>query len=97
MELENRDALNRYSAATYGFNNSKTLAVAGNARYGELGYDGFEDYDYGGNCVDDHFSFRNVASNLTTTESHSGRRSIKVSSATPLTLRKTAGSLWWLY
>ena len=77
FELENRDALGRYSAAIYGYNNSLPMAVASNSRYQEAAFDNFEDYDFG-DCTDDHFSYKKLAGNITREESHSGRRSIMV-------------------
>ena len=68
QEVENRDALNRYSAAQFGFNDLVATAVASNARNGEIAYDGFEDYgfntscgtgSYGNGCNEDgHFNFK---------------------------------------
>ena len=43
-ELENKDALQRYSAAQYGYNYTLPTAVASNSEYREMGFDGFEDY-----------------------------------------------------
>jgi len=77
FELENKDALGRYSAATYGYNNSLPTAVASNAQYKETAFDGFEDYDFG-DCVDNHFSYKENEDKVVEEESHSGRRSIKV-------------------
>jgi hypothetical protein len=42
-EIENRDALGRYSSAVYGFNNTLPVAVATNAAHRQLGVEGFED------------------------------------------------------
>lgn len=77
FELENKDALGRYSAAIYGYNNSLPMAVTSNSKYQEAGFDNFEDYDFG-TCDDDHFSYKKLAGNITGEESHSGRRSIMV-------------------
>lgn len=84
-ELENKDALGRYSSASFGYNQSMALSVAANARYQEQGFDGFEDYDYNP-CVDDHFKFIGVipASN----QSHTGKHSLKVSNGSPIILSK---------
>ncbi len=82
-ELENRDALNRYSSAIYGYNNTLPLAVGANAMYKQIGNDNFEDYDFD-DCPQDHFSFEqylNQAGNnvvVSSAEAHSGKRSIKV-------------------
>ncbi|MDY8138480.1 hypothetical protein [Aquimarina sp. 2201CG5-10] len=43
-ELENKDALDRYSAAQYGYEYTLPVAVGSNTEYREMGYDGFEDY-----------------------------------------------------
>lgn len=43
--IESRDALGIYSSALYGYNNHLPIAVAANAGYYEVGYDGFEEYD----------------------------------------------------
>lgn len=45
-ELESVDALNRYGAALFGYRQSTAIAVAGNSRYNEMAFDGFEDYDF---------------------------------------------------
>ena len=46
QELETRDALDRYTAAQYGFNKNMPVAMTQNAKYGEAFADGFEDYSY---------------------------------------------------
>lgn len=43
-ELENRDALGRYSSAAFGFNQTLPIAVAANSRYKEMNFESFEDY-----------------------------------------------------
>lgn len=91
-EVENRDALGRYSSALYGYNNSVVTAVAGNASYFETAYDGFEDYEndtyyssslYGGHG---HLNLLlNGSSNITTlntNESHTGRVSLYLNNQT---------------
>ncbi|MFZ5553168.1 MAG: hypothetical protein ACOZCO_08645 [Bacteroidota bacterium] len=84
QELENRDALGRYSAATFGFNQSLATAVAANSRYRELGFDSFEDYQYNA-CSDDHFKFSTLP---TTAQSHTGKNSVKVSAGSPVVMNK---------
>ena len=88
IELENKDALNRYSAAQYGYNYTLPTAVASNSEYREIGYDGFESYDAitadtPNRTKQDHFSFRNSINQVTgvertTATAHSGKYSIKV-------------------
>jgi len=56
MELESKDALNKYSAAVYGYNQSLPIAVANNTKYKNVGYENFEDYEIK-TCGDEHFRF----------------------------------------
>lgn len=86
-ELEEKNALGKYSSATYGYFQSLPTASASNAKYTEVAFDGFEDYNYAP-CVDNHFKFQNFASNITDEESHTGTQSIKVSEGTNVTLMK---------
>lgn len=90
QEVENRDALDRYNASQYGYLESVPVAVANNAHYREIGYDGFEDYNFnlGNNLapwdscgIQDHFSFRNFmgsAAMLDGSTSHTGKYSMKL-------------------
>lgn len=86
QEVENKDALNRYSSALYGYNYRFPLAVASNTRYSELGYDGFEDYDFSTCDSLSHFSFeasldhKNIS--ISSTRAHTGRKSIRVAPST---------------
>ncbi len=86
-ELENRDALGRYSAATFGYRQSLPTSVAANSRYRDIGFDGFEDYDFSP-CADNHFKFDGAGPLLSTAEAHTGRTSIKVSSGHDVTMDK---------
>ncbi|CAM4040521.1 MULTISPECIES: hypothetical protein [Flavobacterium] len=82
QEIENKDALNRYSSALYGYNYRFPLAVASNTRYNELAYDGFEDYDFSVCDSLSHFSFEGSLDenniSISNTQSHTGRRSIRI-------------------
>jgi len=86
-ELENKDALDRFSSAQYGYNYTLPTAVASNSTYAQMGYDGFEDYDYNINngiitstFQRPHFGVYSPNNGaLTEDESHSGRYSLKVS------------------
>jgi len=86
QELENRDALGRFSAATFGYRQSMATAVAANARYRDIGFDNFEDYGFS-KCADQHFKFP-VTNEVVDHESHSGRRSIKISSGQSMIMKK---------
>jgi hypothetical protein len=50
LELENKDALNRFSSAQFGYLQSMPVAVASNAMHREIGYDGFEDAGFNLDC-----------------------------------------------
>jgi hypothetical protein len=84
VDVENKDALNRYTAAIYGFNFSLPIAVGSNAKYRQIAYDGFEEYSYtGATCGDGHFNFTGVnSSNLDSTIRHTGRKSLKLTANT---------------
>lgn len=88
FELENRDALFRYSSAQYNFNDRIPTAVAKNAKYKEIGFESFEDLP----CSESHFTFNNTslpANSITTEKRHSGKHSLKVTGGTTVTLIKT--------
>ncbi|MEO5684264.1 MAG: hypothetical protein ABIQ88_16605 [Chitinophagaceae bacterium] len=92
QEIENTDALNRYSSAQFCYQQSMVTAVASNARYTDIAYDGFEDYDFDtGNCdntdtcnLDGHFSIRRLSRlyplNIAPDASyaHTGRNALRV-------------------
>jgi hypothetical protein len=75
FELENQNAIGIYSSALYGYNQSSPVAIAKNAQFKELLFDGFEDY-FSGNCMD-HFGMP-YRDNLTLIEKHTGKTSVRV-------------------
>jgi hypothetical protein len=87
-EVENRDAAGIYTSATFGYLNTLATAIAKNARYKQIAFDGFEDYDYKTECDNPcrvpHFWFQKSlidypnSCEIDTTVAHSGLRSIKV-------------------
>ncbi|MEO6175588.1 MAG: hypothetical protein ABIP27_10605 [Flavobacterium circumlabens] len=92
QEVENKDALKRYSSALYGYNNRFPVAVASNTKYTELASDGFEDYDLS-NCGNaSHFDFQaqlktnDVA--VSDRQSHTGTKSLKISPSKKAILKK---------
>ena len=89
-ELENMDALQRFSAAQYGYNYTLPTAVGSNTQYRELGFDGFEDYTYTarplnptgtvGGPINHHFSFADTPGvQRTQSRAHTGEYSVLVS------------------
>nr|WP_294922378.1 hypothetical protein [uncultured Flavobacterium sp.] len=75
-ELENKDALDRYSAAQYGYVYKLPMAVASNSKYKQIGYEGFEEKKT--ETTKKHFGFVNDKANIVSSQSHTGRNSLKV-------------------
>jgi hypothetical protein len=90
--LETKDILDRYATTLYGYNHSLKnipIAIVSNAEQKQIGFDGFEDYNYfvGGSFpqvqIPGHFKF-NLESNLILEdEAHTGKRSLAVSPGKP--------------
>ncbi|RVU90874.1 hypothetical protein EH230_08135 [Flavobacterium columnare] len=84
VEVENKDALNRYSAAQYGYHYKLPVAVGSNTKYQEIGADNFEDYydDLNPTIYRPHFNFSQGLINntifVTDKKSHSGVKSLVV-------------------
>lgn len=93
QELETRDALNRYTAAQYGFDKNLPVAMVQNSRNGESLNEGFEDYNYNeqlnlpNTTVCDgskYVSFVNTNSTIINTDTsaikaHSGKYDLRIS------------------
>ena len=98
FELENMDALERFSAAQYGYNNTMPMAVGANLKYSEIAFDGFEDRGFAGCTTNTHFNFpgnlKAIGSQGTATgdisrnTSHTGKYSIRVNAGNNVTLNK---------
>ena len=90
-ELESKDPLDRYSCEMLGYNDQMVIAVAGNSRYGQSAFEGFEDYHYtlgqrsaANNCpIPKYFSFPDILSKITKNPSkaHSGKYFLSLSPA----------------
>lgn len=82
QEVENKDALNRFSSALYGYNYRFPLAVASNTKYSELAFDGFEDYNFSNCEALAHFNFQGALDENKVTISnnffHTGTKSIRI-------------------
>jgi len=83
-EIENRDALNRYSSAQYGYNLTLPTAVTSNSKYRHMGAENFEDYDYI-HSTDAHFSYKEIALEdgdgritASTKHAHTGNTSLEI-------------------
>lgn len=90
MERENRNALYQYSSVVYGYNNKKPIGVASNASKRQIGFDGFEDYDFYDEveCFRRHFAFEDNANWITDDESHTGKYSIEVKSGLQINMNR---------
>jgi hypothetical protein len=98
FEVENMDALHRYSAAQYGYNNTLPIAVGANTKYSEIGYDGFEDRGFDGCTTDSHFSFPGTlvsdgtdgtaTGHISRNTAHTGKYSIRVGQGENVTMNK---------
>lgn len=88
QEIENKDALNRYSSALFSFKQSLPAAVATNAMKREIFYEGFDDYYFNNRCAQtgcdpDSFSIRRYLGStwpqkIDSSISHTGPYSLKL-------------------
>ncbi len=94
QEIENKDALGRHSSALYGYNNRFPVAVGSNTEYRELASDGFEDYDSNSKKCDkaSHFDYKAQLKqneiSITSDQSHSGRKSLRVAPSKKAIVKK---------
>lgn len=87
-EIESKDALDIYSSAVYGYQQNLPVIVGKNARYPEIGFDGFEDYNFNTACntaqcnIPNHMALGEAAQAqgavLDNTKSHSGKYSLRL-------------------
>lgn len=92
-ELENKDVLERYSAAQYGYQYTLPMAVTSNSRYQEMGFDNFEDYNSFTNAslLQPHFGFSQALKpgvTVTNQKSHTGHKSLKVEAGKKATFKR---------
>jgi hypothetical protein len=90
QELETKDALNRFTAAQYGFNKNMTVAVVQNARYGKAFAESVEDGNYneylnpftGKSCTNNQYiSFVGLPNGaVNSSQAHTGNQSIAINS-----------------
>lgn len=79
FEIENKNALGIYSAALYGYKNSLVTAVANNARYNEIAFDGFENDDPSTSIGSQrgHLKLLNNSDVISISYAHSGKKSLQ--------------------
>jgi len=75
QELEQLDALGLFASATFTHGGRLTNSIAQNARYAETG---FESFEAGADCADQHFRFNHGDVRITDVNAHTGRHSLLV-------------------
>lgn len=97
VEVENKDALNRFSSAQYGYKYKLPVAVASNSPYKEMGFDGFEDYEFNNwenpILLRPHFGFNEYidlsqGSSISKEKSHTGKKSLLLNPGTNITITR---------
>ncbi|MEO5643576.1 MAG: hypothetical protein ABIS12_09640 [Bacteroidia bacterium] len=98
--LEERDTIGIYSSSIFGYDNSLSTAVAANARYFEIGFDGFEDYTSSypqtvssAPLGHGHLLFKTGASTypvLSSSNAHTGVNSLRIAYNSPVSCTTTA-------
>ena len=102
FNLESQDALGIYSSILLGYNNTLKVGEAVNARFYEVGFDGFEDHDYDQDetvdCTAPHLRFEEISPDgnifndglnwgeRVSTEAHTGRHSMRSNYFNPYSL-----------
>lgn len=101
LQLENKDALNIYTSAQYGFNKTQPVAVAKNSRFHQMFGEGFEDYNYNeriisgvlASCsINRHIDFNNLSgSSIVNTDTlnfnaHTGKNVLRVNNIVEKTI-----------
>lgn len=79
-DIENRDALNRYSSSQYSYQHQLPIAIASNSGYQDMANANFEIVDENAQCFNPHIDFRigrTPVSGLDT-YAHSGIKSLQV-------------------
>ncbi|MFM2000163.1 MAG: hypothetical protein RL204_2110, partial [Bacteroidota bacterium] len=85
MELENRDALGRYSSERFGYNQTFPVAVAANSKYSQMGFEGFEFLE-SLTCADNDFDLNIPGGSLVEDDAHTGSFSVRISQASTSTM-----------
>jgi hypothetical protein len=103
-QLEGKDTIGIYSSAMYGYDNSLNVAMASNARYMEIGFDGFEDYlgfTYpqtvgSGSWGHGHMVFTESSGypSITSGASHTGAKSLVAGTINPVEFTTTASTTY---
>lgn len=77
-ELENKDALQRYTAAQYGYSELLPVAIGNNIMYKEIGFYGFENDKSLKDCPILHFNFDNPYTWINDNDAHTGWFSLEI-------------------
>jgi hypothetical protein len=99
IEVEDKNAIDIYSSAVYGYLGTLPKAMANNAMQKNIGYDGFEDYDFklssGNPCYSEHWDFKGVileseGASITNEYAHTGNYSLKINAGSSITVASAA-------
>lgn len=91
VELENKDALNRYSTAQYGYKYTLPTAVVSNSKYAQMGNENFE-------SDNPHFNFLGDPNvDYSNSQSHTGHKSVKVLNGNHTTLNRNLFPKVYIY
>lgn len=91
-EIENQSALDIYSAAMFGYNKTLPIAIAQNAPYAQIAYDGFEDYPTTGYTTtnsDNHIAFPSNVQRGNKGTAHTGDYALELNNAQALSSNLT--------
>lgn len=93
-QLESKNPLGIYSSAMYGYKNRLNTAVAQNAKYAEIAFDGFEDYAGTAYPTANRVSHGHLrvgatnAATVTSTDAHTGKHALHIQGTTEFDLDK---------
>lgn len=80
FEIENKNAINVYTSALYGYNNSLQTAIVNNAQYYQMGYESFEDQGATYTKNSGHINLAPVSGNLSS-NAHTGKKALEIQGA----------------
>lgn len=77
FEIENKNAIDIYTTALYGYNNSLQTAIVNNAQYYQMAYESFEDQGATYTKNTGHLKLSPVSGNLSL-PAHTGKRALEI-------------------
>jgi hypothetical protein len=77
FEIENKNAIDVYTSALYGYNNSLQTAIVNNAQYYQMGYESFEDQGTTYTKNSGHINLTPLNGNLSS-NAHTGKKALEI-------------------